>query len=548
MISIRNIINEKLNVPPEVDVVIANPPYIRQELISDKKLCRKHLERLDSGDINERSDIYVYFFTHATEFLKENGRIGFITSAKWLTVGYGKGLQKFFLDRFKIRAIISFSKRVFEAPLVPTCVIILEKCVNINERNSNIVKFIRVKESIDLEDLIKIVENNYKSNFLQEEENYRLITKNQKDLREVEKWNRYLYAPSIYWRLLSHEKICRLGDVAEIRRGITSGANDFFYLKKKEAESWGINKRFLRPVAKSIRQTSTIEFTKDNTNLLAIDVHDYVLEKLQDISEERIKGIKLDKRTLPKNANLEELSPEEEYILHSLYTDGFIGLYHYIVHAMWEKDWGLDKPPHRRPTCIQHRKQNNCWFNLGKLGIPDLMIPETCWKRMFVIINKDKLIADRNLYELYVDKFDEVLEGILNSNMHRLFREMHGRITGGGANRFVVYEAITVPVLDPRKLSKKETKEIIDSFREMIRQKRVRSNRLDKAVLSPLDAENYIEEISAYAEALSRARREGKEVGEMIAGIEKEVETGELKGAEIVSEGIGQKKLDDFYV
>ena len=85
----------KLDLPKEVNAVIANPPYIRQEKIANKELCRKHLERIGYEDISERSDIYVYFFTHAKEFLKENGRIGFITSDKWLTVGYGKDLQEY---------------------------------------------------------------------------------------------------------------------------------------------------------------------------------------------------------------------------------------------------------------------------------------------------------------------------------------------------------------------------------------------------------------------------------------------------------------------
>ena len=62
----------------KVDVVIANPPYIRQEKIRDKKKCRTHLATIEAEYISERSDIYVYFFTHALEFLEKDGRMGFI--------------------------------------------------------------------------------------------------------------------------------------------------------------------------------------------------------------------------------------------------------------------------------------------------------------------------------------------------------------------------------------------------------------------------------------------------------------------------------------
>jgi hypothetical protein len=79
-----------------------------------------------------------------------------------------------------------------------------------------------------------------------------------------------------------------------------------------KAESWGINKKFLRLTAKSIRQAAMVEFTEDDTDILVIGVNDYIQGRLQDISEERIEGIKLDERTLPKDAKTKELSPEED--------------------------------------------------------------------------------------------------------------------------------------------------------------------------------------------------------------------------------------------
>jgi type I restriction-modification system DNA methylase subunit len=537
----------EFKIPPQVDVVATNPPYIRQEIIPDKKLCRKHLKRLGYEGMSERSDIYAYFFTHATEFLRENGRMGFITSDKWLTVGYGKDLQKFFLDNFKIKAIISFSRRVFEAPLVPTCVTVLERCEDEKGRDSNIARFIRVKGGLDLDDLVQMIEADYEPSLLQEKENYRLITKKQVDLREAEKWNRYLHAPRIYWDLLSHKKICRLGDVVEVRRGITSGANDFFYLKKEEAEGWGIDKKFLRPVAKSIRQAKSVRFTEKDTDTYVIDVHDYMEEKLRGVTNERLKGIKLVKGTLPANANLKELSPEEEYILHCLYKNGYKGLYQYIVHAMWEKDWGDKNPPHKRPTCLQYRRQNKCWFNLGSLRKPDLIFAVGCWERVFTPLNSDGMILDKRLYEIYPKRNTKVLGAVLNSSLYRLFRELHGRTTGAGMSEFTVYEAEDLPVLNPNLMTKNEKKIIRIEFEKLLKSNKLENLELDKAVLAPLGLENRAEEISAYAEALSKARREGKEAGVMIEGIEeKEAGVRELKGAEVVSEKIGQKKLTEF--
>lgn len=133
---------ETINLPRQVDAVIGNPPYIRHEEIADKDNCRAHLEEV-GAQLNEQSDIYTYFFTHASEFLKEGARLGFITSNLWLRVRYGEELQEFFLDNFKIHAIINSRQRVFEGQLVPTCITILEKCSNANERSNNRVNFIQ---------------------------------------------------------------------------------------------------------------------------------------------------------------------------------------------------------------------------------------------------------------------------------------------------------------------------------------------------------------------------------------------------------------------
>jgi hypothetical protein len=49
-----------------------------------------------------------------------------------------------------------------------------------------------------------------------------------------DKWGgKYLRAPDIYWTILEKGKgkLVRLGDIAEVRFGIKTGANDFFYLE-----------------------------------------------------------------------------------------------------------------------------------------------------------------------------------------------------------------------------------------------------------------------------------------------------------------------------
>ncbi len=543
---------EKLNVPVKVDVIVGNPPYIRQEKIVNKELCRKHLKRIGSDKISNKSDIYVYFFTHATEFLRENGRLGFITSNKWLTTQYGGDLQNFFLQNYKIQAVIDFSKSVFEEVLVPTCVTLLIKCKNNEERNENTVKFIHVKRKINLDTLIQKLNESYEPEILYEDTGFRIISKRQKELFIEKKWNKFLNAPLIYWEIVSHPLMKRLNENATISRRITTGCNKFFYIKQSDEKKWGIKPDFLKAVAKSLRQTDSIAFEIEDTKYSVINLNKYINSKLKDLDITSGKALKLP--LLPMTAKIKELSNMEIFILKSLYEDGYRGLYKYIIHNMWEKDWGSQIVPQLRPTCKANRKKNRCWFSLGKLLVPDLMIPETCWERIFVPMNMSELVADRNLYDVYLsgqlDK--ELVAAILNSSLFKLIREIDGRITGGGASRVVIYEVENMKIPDPTEISSELVSKIKESFNKLLYEKidsinfKTNLKKLDHAILSALNLEHRTDDLLRITNALSVARRKGVESDVLLEGLEDtKIRKINLKGGKKVYSK-QQKSLLDF--
>jgi len=105
------------------DIVIGNPPYVRQEKISPPNRMKAEVtkeERTTYKDklvrsvtalfpviekISKKSDYYVYFYFHGLGLLNPAGTFCFITSNSWLDVGYGKGLQEFLLKYVPIHAI-----------------------------------------------------------------------------------------------------------------------------------------------------------------------------------------------------------------------------------------------------------------------------------------------------------------------------------------------------------------------------------------------------------------------------------------------------------
>lgn len=107
------------------DIVIGNPPYVRQEKIAPplmpkekvtNEMKRLYKDKLENSikahfegrlpkKLDKKSDLYVYFYFHGLALLNPKGTFCFITSNSWLDVGYGKNLQEFLLKNVHIKAI-----------------------------------------------------------------------------------------------------------------------------------------------------------------------------------------------------------------------------------------------------------------------------------------------------------------------------------------------------------------------------------------------------------------------------------------------------------
>ncbi|HAS81018.1 MAG: hypothetical protein UR25_C0003G0183 [Candidatus Nomurabacteria bacterium GW2011_GWE1_32_28] len=107
------------------DVIIGNPPYVRQEEIKEDK---EIFSQLFPNVANGTADLYVYFFERAIQLLKNSGYLGFIISNKFIKAGYGKNLRKYLKESLSIKQLIDqFNKKVFEDAVVDPCTIIIKK-------------------------------------------------------------------------------------------------------------------------------------------------------------------------------------------------------------------------------------------------------------------------------------------------------------------------------------------------------------------------------------------------------------------------------------
>jgi type I restriction-modification system DNA methylase subunit len=112
------------------DVVIGNPPYVRQEeLLSIKPYLESNYYVYDSA-----ADLFVYFFEREMELLREDGRLGMIVSNKWLKAGYGQKLRGY-LGHYFIERFIDFGDLpVFQDATTYPCIIIIRKTKKSNPK------------------------------------------------------------------------------------------------------------------------------------------------------------------------------------------------------------------------------------------------------------------------------------------------------------------------------------------------------------------------------------------------------------------------------
>lgn len=102
------------------DIVIGNPPYVRQEQIKDIKPQLKPLYECYTGV----ADLYVYFFERALQLLKPGGVLTYICSNKYFRANYGEKLRNLLSQKTRIQTLIDFGDApVFTAIAYPSIIV-----------------------------------------------------------------------------------------------------------------------------------------------------------------------------------------------------------------------------------------------------------------------------------------------------------------------------------------------------------------------------------------------------------------------------------------
>jgi hypothetical protein len=240
------------------DIVIGNPPYVKEKYIKDKELIIDSILKcfVKGGksliEIDRRSDLYIYFYYKGLSLLKASGVLCYISSNSWLYVDFGAKFQEFLLKYMHpLMVVDNVAERSFEAG-INTVIVLIKRPKEISL--DDLVKFIEFKKpfkEISNLEILKIIRQTYEKVI---NEDFRVIPKTRRELwiegietedNEIKekyfweykyvdnKWGgKYLRAPDIFFKILEkgEGKFVRLGDIAEVISGVITGHNKSYYI------------------------------------------------------------------------------------------------------------------------------------------------------------------------------------------------------------------------------------------------------------------------------------------------------------------------------
>lgn len=120
------------------DVVIANPPYVRQEAI---KPLKPHLAKAFGAFYCGTADIYTYFYKCGTDLMRPSGHLCFIAPNKFMRAGYGKNTRTLLTTQVVPKLIIDFGDLpIFDATTYPS-IILAEKRIPAVHDQSTVATF-----------------------------------------------------------------------------------------------------------------------------------------------------------------------------------------------------------------------------------------------------------------------------------------------------------------------------------------------------------------------------------------------------------------------
>ncbi|SEG21038.1 TaqI-like C-terminal specificity domain-containing protein [Halpernia humi] len=413
------------------DVVIANPPYVRTQILGTEQaqnLARKF-------NLKGRVDLYYPFLISMTESLKEGGILGVITSNRYLSTKGGESIRKYLSENYEILELIDLGDtKLFDAAVLPAIFIGRKK----KQKKPSAANFIKVYEELNgyngeltpIESVYDVLKSKHSGYF---------VTENGKRYKKSSGNLKYKIGSGSCWEMLSSgesEWVYKIDKAAKNR------VEDFFKVKV------------------GIKSTADKVFISDKwEDLNGTKPEDDLLKEL--ISQE----------------NIEPWTATDNFELKVLYP-------HISVNGE-KQTIDIEKYPKAKKYFVQHEEKLRArkylidagrqWFELWVPHRPDqwkypkLVFPDISLKPRFYLDTNGRIV-NGNCYWIVANKEEDVdklllIQGIANSKLMTKYHDLvfNNKLYSGRRRYFSQYvEKYPLPDFDSLK-----AKEIIAIVKDL---------------------------------------------------------------------------------
>ncbi|MCW0226947.1 class I SAM-dependent DNA methyltransferase [Campylobacter lari] len=397
------------------DLIIGNPPYIRQEEIKELKPKLAKNYKVYKGT----SDIYTYFYELGFNILKENSILSYITSNKYTRAGYGEPLREFLLKNTTILEYIDLNGiKVFDSATVDTSILSFQKAKSKDNKFKYLSLNNELLKNYDFE-IQTIKENlNISQNSLSKE-SFTFNDESTNALKaKIEKYG----TPLKDWHGLN------------INRGILTGLNEAFIITTEKKDEILANckdederKRTAKLIRKMLRGRDIKRYSYEWAELWIINTHNGYKDENKD-------------QILPININ--------DYPSLKKYLDEF--------YPQLEKRTDKGTTPYNLRNCAyleEFEKEKIVWAEMTRepcftYDISQVFVNQTCY--------------------IFTSPYSKYLIGILNSNIIFYYMQQISSNLGDGAFRWIKQYIEKLPIPKINSKNEKLANELISLVDEIL--------------------------------------------------------------------------------
>ena len=256
------------------DAVICNPPYLKFHDYENRDNLIRLFKNNMGLELSRLTNIYALFILKSLHQLKKNGRASFIVPVEFLNSNYGVPIKEYIKRSNTLRYVIILDYPVFEDATTTSAILLFSK-----DNYTNKVSFITVKNK----DQLKKIEGQILS--------YPLVSYSVgkvydlSKLDEGRKWKIYYQKENGdgYKNLVPFSKF------VIVKRGIATGANNYFLFSIKKKEKYRIPDKYLLPCIPRASYARNHFFTKEDFEDLLKKNKPVLLLNATDLENENVR-------------------------------------------------------------------------------------------------------------------------------------------------------------------------------------------------------------------------------------------------------------------